>query len=41
MRGNSGSVVEWTFRDEAPDADIRDVGVTARENISAGCAGLC
>ncbi len=34
-RGMSGEVVEWIFMEEAPDAEIIWVGVTAREKMSA------
>ena len=38
-RGKSGSVVEWTWMEEAPDADRICLSVTANEKISMGCAG--
>jgi len=37
----SGEVVEWTFMEEAPDAERIWVGVTAREKISVMCALGC
>lgn len=30
--------MEWVWRDEAPDAERIEVGVTARENMSVGWA---
>lgn len=33
-RGKSGSVVEWAFKDEEPEAEMTWVGVTAREKMS-------
>lgn len=38
--GISGDVVEWTWMDEAPDADRICVGVTAREKMSVMCATM-
>lgn len=38
-KGKSGSVVEWTWMEEAPDADRICLSVTANEKISMGCAG--
>ena len=37
--GMSGDVVEWTFMEDAPDAERICVGVTAREYMSVMCAG--
>ena len=38
--GKVGSVVLWMRRAEEPLAERREVGVGAREKISAGCAGF-
>lgn len=38
MRGKEGGVVEWIFRAEEPEAEMRWVGVVAREKMSVGWA---
>lgn len=37
-KGKSGSVVEWTLSDDAPEQDISWLEVKAKEKISMGCA---
>lgn len=37
-KGKSGSVVEWTLSDDAPEQDISWLEVKAKEKISRGCA---